>query len=90
MTPFVSQPTATELAAKPSIRLTTSRYVRSSWVPWGFRYPIRFNKEGEGVVLEEHFDAWIGQDLADSMGMTVTRMTAGTDATRRVANDQSA
>ena len=89
MPSFVSQPTATELAGAPTIRLTTSRYVRSSWVPWGFRYPIRFNKDGEGFVLETHFDAWIGQELADSMGMTVTRMTAGNDATRRVADGQS-
>jgi hypothetical protein len=88
MKPFVSQPTATELAEEQTIRLTSSRYARSNWVPWGFRYPLRFNKNGEAFVLESHFDAWLGQDLADIMGMTVTRMTCGDGSTRAVARDQ--
>ena len=89
MKPFVSQPTATELAGAPTIRLTSPRHVRAAWVPWGFRYPIRFNKNGEAFVLETHFDAWIGKTLADKMGMTITRMTSGTGTTRAVARDQS-
>ena len=89
MTPSaVAQPTAKEFAGTPTIRLTSTRYARSSWSPSGMSYGIKFNKSGEGFVLETHFNEHIGFDVADSMGMTVTRMTAGDAETRRVANEQ--
>ena len=84
----VIQPTAKEFAATPTIRLTSTRYNRGAWSPPGMSYAIRFNKNGEGFVLETHFNEHIGFDVADSMGMTVTRMTAGDAETRRVANEQ--
>ncbi len=84
----VIQPTTTEFVGAPTIRLTSTRYARSSWSPHGLNYGIDFNKNGEGFVIETHFDDYIGDDLAASMGMTVTRMTAGDANTRRVANEQ--
>ena len=84
----VTQPAAKEFAEVPLIRLTSARYARSSWSPPGMSYGIEFNKNGEGFVIETHFNEHIGFDVADSMGMTVTRMTAGDANTRRVANEQ--
>ena len=89
MAPSVTtQPAAKEFVEAPTIRLTSARYAKSSWSPHGMSYGIEFDQNGEGFVLETHFDLHIGFDLADSMGMTVTRMTAGDAATRRVANEQ--
>ena len=89
MVPFVTtQPTAKEIVELPTIRLTSDRYAGSSWSPHGMSYGIDFDKNGEAFVLETHFDLHIGFDLADSMGMTVKRMTAGDASTRRVANRQ--
>jgi hypothetical protein len=51
-------------------------------------YGIDFNKSGHGFISEDHFNDYIGFDVTDSMGMTVTRMTAGDPTTRRVANEQ--
>ncbi len=84
----VTQPAAKEFAEVPTIRLTSTRLARSSWSPHGLSYGIEFNQNGEGFVIETHFNDHIGFDLADSMGMTVTRMTAGVASTRRVANEQ--
>ncbi len=83
-----SQPDAKTFREAPTIRLTSARYARSSWSPAGLSYGIDFNTNGEGFVLESHFDEFIGFDITDSMGMTVKRMTAGTAITRRVANEQ--
>jgi len=88
MTSSVTQPTAGELAETPVIRLTSTRYARSTWSPAGLSYGIDFNKNGEGFISETHFEDHIGFDLADSMGITVTRMTAGNPTVRRVANAQ--
>ena len=84
----VTQPAASELAKTPVIRLTSARYARSSWSPPGLSYGIDFDKSGHGFISEDHFNDYIGFDVADSMGMTVTRMTAGDPTTRRVANEQ--
>ncbi len=84
----VTQPAASELAETPIIRLTSTRYAGSSWSPPGLSYGIDFNKSGHGFISETHFEDYIGFDVTDSMGMTVTRMTAGDPTTRRVANEQ--
>ncbi len=84
----VTQPTASELALTPIIRLTSARYARSTWSPPGLSYGIDFNKSGHGFISESHFEDYIGFDVADSMGMTVTRMTAGDATTRVQATEQ--
>lgn len=84
----VTQPASTQAVAAPTIRLTSARYAGSTWSPHGLNYGIDFNPNGEGFILETHFDDHIGDDLASSMGMTVKRMTAGDANTRRVANEQ--
>ncbi len=84
----VTQPTATELALTPIIRLTSARYARSTWSPAGLSYGIDFNKSGHGFISESHFEDYIGFDVTDSVGITVTRMTAGSPTTRRVATEQ--
>ena len=88
MTSSVTQPTAGNLAKAPVIRLTSARYARSTWSPPGLSYCIDFDKSGHGFISETHFEDYIGFDVADSMGITVTRMTAGTPTQRRVANEQ--
>ncbi len=88
MAQSVTQPAPKQFVEVPTIRLTSARYAGSSWSPHGLNYGIEFDKNGEGFILETHFDDHIGFDLAKSMGMTATRMTAGDANTRRVANEQ--
>ena len=89
MKPHVSRPTEKELARGPTVTLVSHRITRSAWVPHGFAYPIRFDGQGKAVVLESHFDLWIGGPLAAKMGMKVTRTPEAKPEPKPKAKKQS-
>lgn len=71
--PNVQAPTAKQFKAGPKVTLHRPGWTESAWQPHGFQYPIRFNGMDTAVILEEHFDLWVGDDQARVEGITVTR-----------------
>jgi len=65
-------PTPEQLAAGPVVTLIRPGWEMNTWSPHGFNYSIRF-AGGRAEILEDHFNEWIGDELAAVYGITVKR-----------------
>ena len=80
----VTAPTAKQVAKGPVVILHRDGWNVHAWTPHGFSYPIRF-MGGKATVLTDHFDEWIGGDLAESMGIEVERPAAPKPVPKKAA-----
>ena len=62
-----------------TVSLHRPGWSNSNWNPHGLSFPIRFNSNDVATLDADVFDEWIGDDLARTMGMTVTRIVKAAD-----------
>jgi hypothetical protein len=55
------------------VKLHRPGWTNSNWNPHGLFKPVRFNEDDIATIDEDSFDEWIGDDMARSQGITVTR-----------------
>lgn len=56
----------------PHYEVVNTRWANASWNPPGFAYELVFDGEGKAVVPKEHWDLFVGEAVAFSMGFVVS------------------
>ncbi len=55
------------------VKLHRPGWTNKSWSPHGLFKPVRFNEDDTATLDVDSYDEWIGDDMARSQGITVTR-----------------
>ena len=55
------------------VKLHRPGWTNANWSPHGLFEPIRFDEKDTATLDEDSFNEWVGDDMARSQGVTVTR-----------------